>query len=44
MITFTIGLAITFVIGYFVVKGCIGIIKAIWNGILSLFGKGGNNS
>ena len=42
MITFTIGLLITFVIGYFVVKGCLGVIKAIWNGILGLFGKGGS--
>lgn len=41
MITFTIGLFITFIIGYFVIKGCLGIIKGIWNAILSLFGKGG---
>ena len=41
MITFTLGLGITFVIGYFVVKGLIGAAKAVGNGILRLFGKGG---
>ena len=42
MISFTVGLGITFVIGYFVVKGLLGVAKSIWNGIKSLFGKGGS--
>ena len=39
MITFTAGLFITFVIGYFVIKGLIGFTKSILNLITKPFQK-----
>lgn len=41
MITFTLGLFVTFVIGYFVIKGLIGMFKGIFGGIGKLFKKKG---
>lgn len=40
MITFTLGLFITFIIGYFVIKGILGMVKGIFGGIKKLFKKG----
>ena len=40
MITFTLGLLITFIIGYFVIKGVLNMFKAIIGGIVKLFKKG----
>lgn len=40
MITFTAGLLLTFLIGYFVVKGLLGIGTGIIDGIKKLFKKG----
>lgn len=39
MITFTAGLFITFIIGYFVIKGLIGFFKGIGGGIAKIFRK-----
>lgn len=44
MITFTAGLLITFIIGYFVVKGTMGAIKSLINLIISPFKKKGGKS
>ena len=40
MITFTMGLLITFIIGYFVIKGVLNMFKALFGGIAKLFKKG----
>lgn len=41
MITFTLGLFVTFLIGYFVVKGILGVCKGIFTAIGKLFKKKG---